>query len=287
MTPVDNDGQTPLGAGSLSFDRVADQYDDTRGYPPGVDAAIAEGMMRYGPLAPGANALEIGAGTGRIALPLLERGVNITGVDISARMTERLRAKYEARRAERPDLPWGALQVTLADNARLPFASASFDAVIAVHVLHLITDWRGALNEALRMLRPGAPLLLGQDMSHGSPNSHPLQDEWIAITRDLGYEPKRLGAPSFADILTEARARGLLVEEWTIAKWTATHTVGSFYADIADRLWSLTWQVPDDIFAASVQRLEAWARARFDARWNDPVDVAFSFRLTRVTKPNT
>ena len=226
-------------------------------------------------------------GTGRIALPLLARGVNITGVDISERMTERLRAKYDSERAARPEQPWGALAVALADNVRLPFADASFDAVIAVHVLHLITDWRAALDEALRMLRPDAPLLLGQDMSHGASIAQPLQDEWIAITRDLGYEPKRLGAPAFADILTEARARGLLVEEWTIAQWTATHTVASFYADIADRLWSLTWQVPEDIFAESVRRLEAWARARYGARWNDPVDVAFSFRLARVTQPNT
>ncbi len=32
----DGAGSPPLGAGSLSFDRVAGQYDGTRGYPPGV-----------------------------------------------------------------------------------------------------------------------------------------------------------------------------------------------------------------------------------------------------------
>src|SRR5215469_8515120 len=99
MKAQDQRRNAPLGAGSLSFDRVASQYDDTRGYPQIASDAIAEGMMRFGPLARGATALEIGAGTGRIALPLLERGVNITGADISERMTERLRAKYLAGRS--------------------------------------------------------------------------------------------------------------------------------------------------------------------------------------------
>jgi ubiquinone/menaquinone biosynthesis C-methylase UbiE len=276
----------PLGAGSLSFDRVAGQYDDTRGYPQAASEAIARGLMRHGPLAQGASVLEIGAGTGRIALPLLERGISITGVDISERMTERLQAKYLAGRAERPELSWGALSVTLADNVQLPFASDSFDAVIAVHVLHLITEWRKALDEALRVLRSGAPLLLGQDMSNGSPISRPLQDEWIRITSSLGHEPKRLGAPAFGDVLTEVRNRGLHVEEWTIVEWTQSHTLAQAYADIADRLWSLTWQVPDDIFVESVRRLDRWILARYGARWTDPVDVALSFRLARVTWPN-
>jgi ubiquinone/menaquinone biosynthesis C-methylase UbiE len=279
------DGQPQLGAGSVSFDRVASLYDGTRGYPEGVGAAIAEGMMRHGPLAPGSTALEIGIGTGRIALPLLERGITIMGADISERMTERLRAKYEAERTARPDQPWGELVVKLADGARLPFADASFDAVIAVHVLHLVTNWRGALTEALRTLRPGAPLLLGQDMSHGSQIAHPLQDEWVEIVRSLGLHPKRAGAPAFADILAEARGRGLAVEEWTIAEWTATHTAEESFSYIANQVWSLTWQVPEDIFAESVRRLGVLARARYGARWAEPVEAAYSFRLARVSQP--
>lgn len=288
MTPVDDGSNSPpFGVGSLSFDRVASQYDGTRGYPPGVSGAIAEGLMRHGPLAPGATALEIGVGTGRIALPLLARGVNITGVDISERMTERLRAKYDGERVARPGTRWGKLVVTLADSVRLPFADASFDAVIAVHVLHLVTNWRGALDEALRMLKPDAPLLLGQDMTHGPQTAHPLQDEWLQIARNLGFEPRRLGAPAFSDILAEARDRGLAVEEWNIAQWTAAHTAAEGFSYIADQIWSLTWQVPEDIFAESVRRLETWARAHYGARWTDPMQATYSFRLARVRRPDT
>jgi ubiquinone/menaquinone biosynthesis C-methylase UbiE len=287
MNARDQRQDASLGAGSLSFDRVASQYDDTRGYPKFASDAIAEGMMRLGPLARGAMALEIGAGTGRIALPLLERGVNITGSDISERMTERLRAKYLAGRSTLRQSPWGTLAVVMADNVNLPFSDDSFDAVIAVHVLHLMTEWRRALDEALRVLKPGAPLLLGQDMATGSPISHPLQDEWTHICAGLGYIPKRLGAPAFRDVLAEVRARGLRVEEWTVAEWIVSHTVAQGFADIAERTWSLTWQVPDDIFIESVRRLESWARERYSDRWNDPVQVSFSFRLARVTQPRT
>ncbi len=273
------------GSGSLSFDQVAHIYDDTRGYPPGVAHAIAAALMRRGPITPGAQTLEIGVGTGRIALPLLERGVNITGIDISPRMVERLRAKYADERAARPSAPWGRLEVTLGDITALPFATGAFAAVVAVHVLHLVTQWRRALDEALRVLRPGAPLLLGQDVAHGSSITHPMQDEWIEIMRGLGAEPRRVGVASFKDILAEARGRGLRVEEWLVADWSTAHTPAEGFSHIADRVWSLTWLVPDDLFAESVRRLEAWARGSYGAAWETPVTTNYSFKLARVSTP--
>lgn len=273
------------GSGSISFDPVAHVYDDTRGYPPGVAHTIADEMIRRGPIAPGAQTLEIGIGTGRIALPLLERGAHITGIDISARMVERLRAKYATESAARPAAPWGRLEVTLGDITALPFATDFFDAVVAVHVLHLVPQWRRALDEALRVLRPGAPLLLGQDVAHGSYVTHPMQDEWIEIVRGLGAEPRRVGAASFKEILAEARGRGLRVEEWLVADWTTTHTPAEGFTYISDRVWSLTWLVDDDIFAESVRRLEVWARRRYGDDWETPVTTNYSFKLARVTTP--
>ncbi|HEX8733566.1 MAG TPA: class I SAM-dependent methyltransferase [Ktedonobacterales bacterium] len=272
-----------LGAGSLSFDRAAHCYDETRGYPPEVARAIAEGMLRHGPLAPGDHALEIGIGTGRIALPLLARGVNISGLDISPRMLERLRANETAARAAEPGAPWGRLDAALGDITALPFAAETFDAVVAVHVLHLITRWREAFSEALRVLRPGAPLLLGQDVAHGDYSSHPMQDEWVAIMTALGFEPRRVGANSSRDILAEARGRGLRVEEWEVVDWTAAHTPAEGFRDIAERSWSLTWLAPDDLFAESVQRLETWARERYRDNWDTPISTRYSFKLARIT----
>jgi ubiquinone/menaquinone biosynthesis C-methylase UbiE len=52
------------------------------------------------------------------------------------------------------------LAVVRADAARLPVPDASVDALVNVSALHLIPDWRGALAEARRVLRPGGRLSL-------------------------------------------------------------------------------------------------------------------------------
>lgn len=275
-------------SGSLSFDQVAHLYDDTRGYPPDVAQSIADAMLRYGPVAPGAHALEIGIGTGRIAMPLLARGVNLSGIDLSERMLQRLREKYAAAsqaQQARAQPALGRLEVVQGDITALPFAAGTFDAVIAVHVLHLVSGWRQAIDEALRVLRPGAPLLLGQDVAHGSLVSHPLQDEWVDIMRELGAEPRRVGAASFAEILAEARGRGLTVEERLVADWTTATSPAEGFADIANRTWSLTWLAPDDLFAESVRRLEVWGRNRFGDQWETPIETEYAFKLARVAAP--
>ncbi len=46
-------------------------------------------------LARGGRALELGIGTGRVAIPLVERGVEVVGIDASGRMIEKLRAKTD------------------------------------------------------------------------------------------------------------------------------------------------------------------------------------------------
>jgi SAM-dependent methyltransferase len=71
---------------------VADQYDATS--PEMFDPAVVEPAVDYlAGLAAGGAALELGIGTGRIALPLMERGVRVHGIDLSEAMVERLRAK--------------------------------------------------------------------------------------------------------------------------------------------------------------------------------------------------
>src|SRR6201987_3909546 len=80
----DDDGYFP--------ERVAARYDESSAEmfdPAVVDAAVdvLEG------LANGGRALELGIGTGRIALPLARRGVAVHGIDLSQAMVARLRAK--------------------------------------------------------------------------------------------------------------------------------------------------------------------------------------------------
>ncbi len=68
---------------SLTFDRAVSYYDRTRALPREVSDALTDALIELGQLQPGRRCLEVGAGTGRIALPLVARGVDLAGVDLS------------------------------------------------------------------------------------------------------------------------------------------------------------------------------------------------------------
>jgi len=92
--------------------------------------------------------LDAGCGGGLVAKGLAEAGVQVVGVD-------RLPACLEvARRA----VPAG-FRPAAAELERLPFADASFDAVVAADVLEHVPDLPAAVAELARVLRPGGGFL--------------------------------------------------------------------------------------------------------------------------------
>ena len=91
-------------------DRMAAVYDEWFGLPTDTDEAVGFLAELAGP----GPALELGIGTGRVALPLAERGVEVHGIDASEAMVARLRAK-----------PGGeAIRVTMGDFADVPVEGA-------------------------------------------------------------------------------------------------------------------------------------------------------------------
>lgn len=267
---------------SISFDPVADRYDDTRGYPDDIPQRIAAGMMRVAPLAAGKSLLEIGIGTGRIALPLLRAGVNVTGVDISALMVGRLRAKLAQEQAAESAHAWGTLTIEMADMTALPFMDDSFDAAVGVHVLHLVPEWRKALNETLRVIRSGGALLIGQDV-HGGGYPHAIiQDQWRDIVARLGHPPITVGALGFQAIVDELKLRGLSISIETLATWEVQQTPRSALDYIASRTWSRTWPVPDDVFAESIRQVTEWAERQYRGKMETPQTSPHSFKVARA-----
>src|SRR5262245_32739176 len=117
-------------ASSVSFDRAAEYYDQTRGFPPGVENPATALFMKAGNLTSHSRVLEIGVGTGRIALPLVSQVGSFFGIDISPAMMHRLRSKPGGEK----------IALIQGDALHLPFADASLDAVVAVHVFHLIPN---------------------------------------------------------------------------------------------------------------------------------------------------
>jgi SAM-dependent methyltransferase len=78
-------------------DRIAERYDETAAdmFDPSVVEPVVDLLAD---LAFDGTALELGIGTGRIALPLMQRGIGVRGIDLSEAMVARLRAKPGAEK---------------------------------------------------------------------------------------------------------------------------------------------------------------------------------------------
>jgi len=105
------------------------------------------GFWRRFAASAGGPVLELGAGTGRVTVPLARAGIDIIGLDRSAQMLARL-----TRRSRR-------MRVVRGDIRALPFREQTFDAVIAPYgvLQSLITprDLTAALAAVARVLPPG------------------------------------------------------------------------------------------------------------------------------------
>jgi ubiquinone/menaquinone biosynthesis C-methylase UbiE len=129
---------------TVEYDAIADVYDETR-RP--LDRVTLLGI-KQGLVARGCRSiLEIGVGTGRVSVPLMKEGFEMTGLDISAKMMERARSK-------------GHGNLVLGDGVRPPFREGSFDAVVLAHVIHLIEDPCGLVNEAAKVAKVGVYALI-------------------------------------------------------------------------------------------------------------------------------
>jgi SAM-dependent methyltransferase len=82
-----------MGEDGYFDEQVAGTYDDPAGpeFQPAVVAETAD--LLAGLAGPGGSALELAVGTGRVALPLAARGVEVHGIDMSRAMIARLRTK--------------------------------------------------------------------------------------------------------------------------------------------------------------------------------------------------
>jgi ubiquinone/menaquinone biosynthesis C-methylase UbiE len=98
------------------------------------------------------RALDVGCGTGFLALRLAELGHTVAGVDLSQQMIEQARAK-----AKQAGLP---IEFRVGDAVELDSADQTYDLVVARHVIWNLPDPERAVAEWLRVLRPGGRLLV-------------------------------------------------------------------------------------------------------------------------------
>lgn len=152
----------------------AELYDQRMGIRHDAEATsrmLAELQTVLGsPLPRGGAVLDVGSGTGHVAVKLAKSGGfrRVVATDISPKMLDCARANAAAERC--------AIETVESDMVRLPFDDASFDLVVGCAVLHHLPDPVAFMPEVLRVLRPGAPcIFIGDPSTWGSRISNAMK----------------------------------------------------------------------------------------------------------------
>jgi SAM-dependent methyltransferase len=169
--------------------------------------------------------LDIGCAAGSEVTALRERGFEVVGIDFSTDMLQ------HARRRFRVD---PKVHFSRADAEFLPFRSASFDHVTCLGVFEYLPDYRRAVAEIHRVLRPGglailsipsriSPYYVTHDVAHAS-----LGPIWRSLKRWAGIQPvpesgqvprhrRRLCVPW--TLRSMLRERGLIPEQSAFSRF--------------------------------------------------------------------
>lgn len=142
--------------------------------------------------------LDIGCGTGSLALELAPLVAHVHSVDISPKMVEIGRRKVADA---------GVHNVTfhVGDFDRLDFEPGSFDVLCAFNILHLLPDPAASMFNLASLAKPGAPFVSSTAC---------LRESWvpyrpiIGVMRLLGKAPNVVKHLSIADLERSMRAAG-------------------------------------------------------------------------------
>lgn len=100
---------------------------------------------------PSGRVLDVGCGPGHLAEDLLDRGMDVWGVDATPAMIEACRRRF----APRP-----AAHFTVGEATRLAFSDGAFDAAICLGVIDYIPALEAAVRELIRVVKPGGTVLV-------------------------------------------------------------------------------------------------------------------------------
>lgn len=178
----------------------------------------------------GALCLEIGVGTGRIALPLARDGVSVVGVDISRQMLRRLVNKLDG----------ATVPIAVANATRLPFAADTFGSAIAAHVLHLIPEWTVAVEELLRVVRSGGVVLASRGGGPSMDWGRKVRRHFFVEAGDPAWPP---GADRIEELDAHMRSLGVEVRALPVlsaeGETSINDVIGVLEAGYVSACWSL------------------------------------------------
>ncbi|MCK5548306.1 MAG: methyltransferase domain-containing protein [Thermoplasmata archaeon] len=205
---------------TTSFDRVAEIYDRTRSHPPHVMNRITEVLKEE--LEGSGRVLDAGAGTGRFACPLQDKGLDIVAADVSEKMLAKAREK-------------GTKHTVIADARALPFKDSSFDATLSIHLLHLVKEWESALREILRVTRVHL-LTITYENTDPKANPYGLYRDML-MKHGYSYDHPGFAEPRLKETIEPVKTRFIISYENK-----ASESIGF----LRDKVFAVQWNVPDE-----------------------------------------
>jgi len=142
----------------------------------------------------GDRVLDIGAGTGALALQEAALGARVTAIDLSSAMVARLTQRLA---------PYQECKALVMDGQALTFEESTFDAAFSILSTTLLPDWGAGLDEAVRVVRPGGWLGI---VHWANPES---ADIFTILSRALKNLPIPAGSPDAPKLTTLMSAHEL------------------------------------------------------------------------------
>ncbi len=196
--------------------------------------------------------LEIGVGTGQVSIPLRRAGVPMVGLDLSLAMMAVLAEKARGR------TPFPLVN---ADATALPFADDAMGAALFRWVLHLIPDWRDAIAELVRVVRPGGVVLatLGGAGSGPKPEIQRRFAELAGIDR----RPTGIDWADFEGLDAEFLRHGASVGELEPFDDHDAESIAEYLEHLAENRYSWTWPATEEARRRAAVEVRAWAEAEY------------------------
>jgi len=245
-------------AESLVFDRAVEYYDKTRSLSSASMDKLVPLIRRTvgdGPC------LEIGVGTGRIALPLQADGTEMVGLDLSRAMMHRL-VQNAGGVAPFP--------LVSADASSLPFSDDSFAAALAVHVLHLIPEWRQALAELGRVVRPSSPLVI----DIGRQTQGPFRDLLAEFAAAATIPETHRGVQDTDELDAAMAEMGARLIRTDVIEEVRSATYAKTIQALEAGTYSITWAADQATREKAANHTRRWVESRFGA-----LDQRYQYKL--------
>ncbi|HKE53457.1 MAG TPA: class I SAM-dependent methyltransferase [Actinomycetota bacterium] len=234
---------------SVRFDRAAEHYDTTRAISDEAMASTIE--LLAAELEGRGRALEVGIGTGLLALPLHEAGVPLAGLDLTPAMMAKLVEKAGGAS------PFPLVQ---GDATRMPFGDDVFAGAYLRWVLHLIPNWGDALAEMARVVEPGGVLLVNLG-AFDEPTTE-IRRRFSAITA-VQTDPVGLMWGELDELDARMEVLGAAVRLMPPIPQEEEESLGEFLDGIAEGRWSWTWNVSEGARLSAVEELRPWSEERY------------------------